>query len=72
MQGDKGPYLCQVDYHGYVQEVQHMLVVLEPPIVEKQPNNPFLTVVEGDSLTMRCTASGYPNYLPKSNYWREY
>jgi hypothetical protein len=55
---DKGLYLCQVDYHGYVQEVQHILVVLEPPIVEKHP---VLTVLEGDPLTMRCAASGFSN-----------
>jgi hypothetical protein len=66
---DKGPYLCQVDYRGYVQEVQHMLVVLELPIIEKQPNNPVLTVIEGDSLTMRCAASGYPN--PIITWWKE-
>ena len=45
VQMDKGPYFCQEDYQGYVQEIQHTLGDLEPPIVEKQPNNPVLTVI---------------------------
>lgn len=66
---DKGPYLCQVDYRGYVQEVQHRIVVLQPPVVEKQPNLPVIVVGEGEELTLRCAASGYPN--PIITWWRE-
>ena len=66
---DKGPYMCQVDYRGYVQEVHHSIEVLQPPVVEKQPNDPVLVVVEGDTITMRCAASGYPN--PIITWWKE-
>ena len=66
---DAGTYLCQVDYHGYVQEVQHRLDVLVPPIVKKQPNAAVLEILEGELLTIRCAASGNPN--PIITWWKQ-
>ena len=60
---DRGVYSCQVDYKGSVQRVQHRLVVLESPSVVSQPANTSVVVVEGESLVLRCAASGSPNPL---------
>ena len=60
---DRGVYSCQVDYHGSVQQVQHRLVVLESPSVVAQPANTSLAVWLGETLVLRCAASGHPNPL---------
>ena len=60
---DRGVYSCQVDYQGQVQEVQHRLVVLESPSVVAQPANTSLAVWLGETLVLRCAASGHPNPL---------
>ena len=60
---DRGLYSCQVDYQGYVQQVQHRLVVLESPSLVTQPANTSLQVWLGEMLVLRCAASGHPNPL---------
>ena len=63
MGSDRGLYSCQVDYQGSVQQVQHRLVVLESPSVVTQPANTSLAVWLGETLVLRCAASGHPNPL---------
>ena len=63
MGSDRGLYSCQVDYQGYVQQVQHSLLVLESPSLVAQPANTSLAVSLGETVVLRCAASGHPNPL---------
>ena len=63
MGSDRGLYSCQVDYQGYVQQVQHRLLVLESPSLVTQPANTSLAVSLGQTVVLRCAASGQPNPL---------
>ena len=74
---DRGLYSCHVDYQGFVQHVRHSVTVLgetmsllatmqscviaEPPVIAKQPKDDIVQVRVGDTITLRCAASGHPN-----------
>ena len=58
---DGGDYVCQVGTReGGVVEQKHKLTVVVPPKVVPLPSNGRVTTKEGESVTLRCNATGIP------------
>lgn len=65
---DEGKYSCQVETGDEEPpSIVHRLEVLQRPVIKSQPENGFLVVKEGTSITLQCQAGGNPH--PKIT-WR--
>merc|ERR1711971_752410 len=58
---DEGKYSCQVETgEDDPPSIVHKLEVLQRPVIKAQPENGFLVVKEGTSITLQCQAGGNP------------
>merc|ERR1711971_402974 len=66
---DEGKYSCQVETgEDDPPSIVHKLEVLQRPVIKAQPENGFLVVKEGTSITLQCQAGGNPQ--PKITWTR--
>jgi len=66
---DEGKYSCQVETGDEAPpSIVHRLEVLQRPVIKSQPENGFLVVKEGTSITLKCQAGGNPQ--PKITWTR--
>merc|ERR1711971_491546 len=66
---DEGKYSCQVETgDDDPPSIVHKLEVLQRPVIKAQPENGFLVVKEGTSITLQCQAGGNPQ--PKITWTR--
>ncbi|XP_055943882.1 roundabout homolog 1-like isoform X1 [Argiope bruennichi] len=56
---DTGEYICQISTNPPL-ELSHSLDVLYPPSVKPHPKDGLVTVKEGETVTLKCDASGNP------------
>ncbi|GIX89119.1 hemicentin-1 [Caerostris darwini] len=56
---DSGEYICQISTSPPL-ELSHSLDVLYPPSVKPHPKSGLVTVKEGETVTLKCNASGNP------------
>ncbi|GFR14713.1 receptor-type tyrosine-protein phosphatase S [Trichonephila clavata] len=56
---DSGEYICQISTNPPL-ELSHSLDVLYPPSVKPHPRDGLITVKEGETVTLKCNATGNP------------
>ncbi|GFU47229.1 neural cell adhesion molecule 1 [Trichonephila clavipes] len=56
---DSGEYICQISTNPPL-ELSHSLDVLYPPSVKPHPRDRSITVKEGETVTLKCNATGNP------------
>jgi len=56
---DQGQYVCQLGSNEK-KEIKHTVNVRAPPEISKSPKNGLIRAQKGDTVSMRCVASGDP------------
>ncbi|KAH9526215.1 hypothetical protein DERF_000315 [Dermatophagoides farinae] len=56
---DRGGYMCQVNTIPLLKQIGYLRVVVPPDIIDHESSNDVL-VREGENVTLRCKARGYP------------
>ncbi|XP_075676903.1 uncharacterized protein LOC142645167 isoform X1 [Dermatophagoides pteronyssinus] len=56
---DRGGYMCQINTVPLRKQIGYLRVVVPPDIIDHESSNDVL-VREGDNVTLRCKARGYP------------
>ncbi|OTF71230.1 Immunoglobulin I-set domain containing protein [Euroglyphus maynei] len=56
---DRGGYMCQVNTVPLLKQIGYLNVVVPPDIIDHESSNDVL-VREGDNVTLKCKARGYP------------
>lgn len=57
---DAGEFVCQVQSDGGLLESKHVLAIQVPPRISPVPPSGSITARQGDSVSLRCNASGVP------------
>ncbi|KAI5708477.1 hypothetical protein M8J77_023403 [Diaphorina citri] len=65
---DTGPYMCQINTEPMINQIGYLDVTIPPDIMDDDPPDGYM-VMEGDSITLRCRATGIPE--PKVEWRRE-
>ncbi|KAL1449078.1 hypothetical protein WDU94_000313, partial [Cyamophila willieti] len=65
---DSGPYMCQINTEPMISQVGYLDVTIPPNILDDDPPDGYM-VMEGDSITLQCKATGIPE--PKVEWKRE-
>uniref|UniRef100_A0A8D8X7W4 Neurotrimin n=1 Tax=Cacopsylla melanoneura TaxID=428564 RepID=A0A8D8X7W4_9HEMI len=65
---DSGPYMCQLNTDPLIHQIGYLDVTISPNILDDDPPDGYM-VMEGDSITLRCRATGVPD--PKVEWKRE-
>jgi len=57
---DAGHYVCQLGTNEDNKELKHTVLVRAPPEISKTPRNGLIVAKKGDTVSMKCIASGDP------------